>query len=194
MKKITFFFIPTLALATASCSAMKNEISLTHSQHAQHLPEDGWICVPHKEKNYSMEAERPYHNSIVAILSYQPIKSHISLQYSDAQTNRVYAHSSFKFSEHLAPASISKLNFSFFDDKTKAIIALEDTAFILPVPFDVLYDTTDKTKITKQYFSYLWFLVKNCIHKSHGIEMSPENTLLITQLIMKKLYKSYKRI
>jgi hypothetical protein len=195
MKKITFFFIPTLALATASCSAMKNEISLTHSQYTQHLPVDGWICISRKkEKNYSMEAERPYHGSIVATVLYQPLKRHISLQYSDTQTNCVYANSSFNFSKDLAANSIAQLNFAFFDGKTKVIIALENTAFILPVPFDVMYDRTDKTKITKQYFSYLWFLIKNCIHQSDGIEMSPKNTLHMTQFIMKKLYKSYKRI
>ena len=138
MKKISFFFIiPTLLLTTSSCTAMKT-ISLTHSQQERYISND-WVYISHQnDKNYSVTIDRPYSDSIVATLLYQPIKNKFKLTYSDATTHRTYNSSSFKLEEDYKKASI--LHFSFVvkeDNKKMAMIALDDTCFILPIPTKV---------------------------------------------------------
>lgn len=165
-------------------------ITLTHSQKTQYFPKNDWILVSGpKEEKYAMHAYRSYCNGITAKVSYHP--TDIIVSYSDAKTHRVYGTSSFNLPERDNNFTSLKLNFSFFDDKTKAIIALEDTGFILPVPFKVMYDTTN---IKKGHFFHMWFLIKNCINQYAEIEMSPKKILLITDIIIKKLFKTYKRI
>lgn len=165
-------------------------ITLTHTQHNHYFPQNDWLLVAGpKEEKYCMHAERQYSDTIVAKVSYQPTR--ITLNYSDTKTNHVYANSSFNVPERHNQFTCLKLNFSFFDDKTKAIIALEDTGFILPVPFTVMYDTTN---IKKGHFSYLWFAIKTSLNQHNHIQVSQEDILSITQRIMKKLYKTYKRI
>jgi hypothetical protein len=202
MKKFSFFFItPTLLLLTiASCNGMElahnkksqlipKIITLTHTQQTQHFPKNDWVLVSGpKEERYAMHAERPYCDTILTKVSYQP--THITLNYSDTKTNHVYASSSFNVPEHHNTFTCLRLNLSFFDDKSKIIIALEDTGFILPVPFKVMYDTS----ITKKHFSYLQFAIKTSLDQHNHNNASPEDIVSITKLIMKKLYKSYKRI
>jgi hypothetical protein len=136
MKKVTFFVvIPTLLLATLSCTAMK-PISLTQSQQNKYLS-DGWVLIPSKTSTiHSITTELPYSDSIMATIKYKPAQNSIKLCYSDTQTHRIYANSSFALPKNQREAS--KLNFAFVAKKAIVIIALNDTYFTYPIPTNVI--------------------------------------------------------
>jgi hypothetical protein len=135
MKKVTFFVItPILLITTSSCLAMQ-PATLTKKQQDKYFS-DNWTIIPSKiSKIYSVTAEHHYSDLIVATLKYKPAKNSIKLSYLNTTTHHIYTSSSFDLPENQKEAS--KLNFAF-KNKTNAIIALDDTYFILPVPLEVI--------------------------------------------------------
>ncbi len=135
MKKVSFFLI-TLFWTTLSCTAMQ-PVSLTHSQQDKYLSDD-WTFIPNKKSTiHAVISDYPYSDAIIATVKYKPATKSIKLCYSDRQKNQIYASSTFALPENQKEAV--KMHCVFIKkNKTKALIALDDRYFILPVPAEVI--------------------------------------------------------